>query len=44
MVGAVGTPLREAHTLPLFFPPTHLAKSYCVSQGLIHSGPHLSHL
>lgn len=43
-VGAVGTALREAHTLPLFFPPTQRAKSYSVSQGLIHSGPHLSHL
>lgn len=42
--GAVGSPPREAHTRPLFSPPTlQSAKSYSRSQGLIHSGPHLSH-
>lgn len=43
MVGAVGTPPREVHTLPLFFPPTlESAKACSISQGLIHAGPHLS--
>lgn len=43
VVGAVGTRLREAHTLPLFSPPTpEPARAYSVRQGLVHSGPHLS--
>ena len=40
-----GNALREAHTWPLFSPPTpQWARSYSESQDPIHSGPHLSHL
>lgn len=42
--GCGNTTEGSAHTASVLSSYTQLAKSYSVSQGLIHSGPHLSHL
>lgn len=42
--GCGNTTEGSAHTASVLSSYTLLAKSYSVSQGLIHSGPHLSHL
>lgn len=44
MRGTVGAPLRAVYTLSLFLPPTLLSRIWLLRRGLMHSGPHLSHL